>query len=139
MTRLAGVFADLGESWTERVPLPGGDFPVDGVADQVAALRRDYLFLDEGWALRLVRAYGTQARDMLGDAATVADLGETFGATLTAREVMWLMDREYARTAEDVLWRRSKLGLRVGREDAARLDAWMANRRAGSLPRAAAG
>jgi glycerol-3-phosphate dehydrogenase len=139
MTRLAGVVSGVGSSWTERVPLPGGDFPVDGVADQVAALRRAYPFLDEAWALRLVRAYGTQARDMLGDAATAADLGEDFGATLTAREVAWLMDREYARTAEDVLWRRSKLGLRVGKADAARLDAWMADRRASAMPRAAAG
>ena len=65
---------------------------------------------------------------MLGDAGSTDDLGETFDADLTAREVDWLMEREYARTAEDVLWRRSKLGLRFDADATARLADYMTGR-----------
>ncbi len=69
---------------------------------------------------------------MLGEARAEADLGTAFGATLTAREVAWLMEREYARTAEDVVWRRSKLGLRLDADQIEALDGWMTRRRAGA-------
>lgn len=118
--------------WTENAPLPGGDFPVDGVAEQIAGLRASYPFLTDRWALRLVRAYGTDAHTLLGQATEAEDLGEDFGATLTAAEVAWQMDREWARRAEDVLWRRTKLGLRLDEAQVERLDAWMAARRAES-------
>ncbi len=111
--------------WTAGVALPGGDFPHDGVAVLVDGLRRDYPFLTDFWARRMVRAYGTEARAILADAATPADLGHDFGATLTEAEVTWLMTREYARSADDVLWRRSKLGLRLGKEQAAALHDWV--------------
>ncbi|MCH2165605.1 MAG: glycerol-3-phosphate dehydrogenase [Marinovum sp.] len=104
--------------WTAGVPLPGGDFPVDGIPQMVADLRRSYLFLTERWALRLIRAYGTEAWGLLSPVRTQADLGEDFGATLTAREVDWMIDREYARTADDILWRRTKLGLRLDADQA---------------------
>ncbi|MCK0167722.1 glycerol-3-phosphate dehydrogenase [Jannaschia sp. S6380] len=116
--------------WTQDAPLPGGDFPVDGVAEQIAGLRAAYPFLTAPWALRLVRAYGTDARAVLGQATTAEDLGEDFGATLTGAEVAWQMDREWARRAEDVLWRRTKLGLRLDQAQVARLEAWMSERRA---------
>ncbi len=125
MEKIGRFFPDLPGDWTAGVPLPGGDFPVDGVDDLVAGLRRDFAFLDERWAVRLVRAYGTEAREVLGDARSAADLGEEFGASLTEREVAWLMDREYARRAADVVWRRSKLGLRMSEDQIARLDEWM--------------
>ncbi|KUF09958.1 glycerol-3-phosphate dehydrogenase [Pseudoponticoccus marisrubri] len=115
--------------WTAGVPLPGGDFPVDGVQRMVDDLRGRFPFLTEFWALRLVRAYGTEAEGILGIAATAEDLGEDFGATLTAAEVDWLMRYEYARTAEDVVWRRNKLGLRLTEEQVATLDDWMARHR----------
>ncbi len=114
-----------GGAWTAGAPLPGGDFPWDGAPRLVAELREAYPFLTEFWARRLVRAYGAEARLVLGDAPDAAALGEDFGATLTAREVAWLMDREYARTAEDVVWRRTRLGLRLSAEQIAALDAWM--------------
>jgi glycerol-3-phosphate dehydrogenase len=63
---------------------------------------------------------------MLEGARGAADLGHGFGWNLTEREVRWLMQREWARTAEDVLWRRTKLGLRLDAGEAARLEAWMA-------------
>ena len=127
-----GGHLDVGAPWTHDAPLPGGDFSVDGQHGQVAALRATYPFLTAHWAVRLVRAYGTQAAEVLGTAARADALGEDFGATLTAAEVAWQMDREWAREAADVLWRRTKLGLRMEATQVARLDAWMAERRAGA-------
>jgi glycerol-3-phosphate dehydrogenase len=133
LDKVAAEFPGLPGPWTAGVALPGGDFPVDGVSDLVARLRAKAPFLSQPWALRLVRAYGTEACDVIGDAQEAADLGRDFGATLTAREVGWLMRQEYARKAEDVVWRRSKLGLRMTADQIAALDQWMqAQRRASS-------
>lgn len=125
LEKLAPFFPKAGGPWTAGAPLPGGDFPVDGAAALKDALRAAYPFLSERWALRLVRAYGTEAPDVLGDAASAADLGRDFGATLTEREVRWLMDREYAREAEDVVWRRTKLGLKLTKDQIEALGTWM--------------
>ena len=108
--------------------MPGGDFPVDGVQDLIAKLRIDFPFLNDRWATRLVRAYGTEAADVLRDAKTKDELGTDFGADLTANEVEWLMDKEYARRADDVVWRRSKIGLRLTESQIATLDNWMKDR-----------
>ena len=126
MAKLAPFFPRAAGDWTAGVALPGGDFPVDGVAALIAALRRDYPFLSENWARRLVRAYGTEARDILGAARAPADLGRDFGATLTQAEVDWMVAREWARGAADVIWRRSKLGLRLGPDQVAALEDYMA-------------
>ena len=77
---------------------------------------------------RLVRAYGTLAADMLGDARGAADLGRCFGADLTEREVDWLIRTEWARTAADVLWRRSKLGLRLNATEVDAFHEYLAHR-----------
>jgi glycerol-3-phosphate dehydrogenase len=111
--------------WTSGAPLPGGDFPIDGAPALIAGLIADFPFLSGVWAQRLIRAYGTEARDILGTSAVAADLGEDFGATLTEAEIRWLMEREWARCADDVLWRRTKLGLRIDADGAAALDAFM--------------
>ena len=137
LDKIAAHLPETGGKWTARAPLPGGDFAVDGVEALISSLRGTYDFLDDRWARRLVRAYGTEAAEMLGDAKTKDDLGEDFGATLTEREVRWLMAREYARTAEDVLWRRTKLGLRVDADQAAALGVFMTKARQ-ERPRAAA-
>jgi glycerol-3-phosphate dehydrogenase len=115
-----------GGNWTAGVPLPGGEFPVDGVQAQIDKLLERCDFLDAPWAGRLIRTYGTQAAKMLGDAVTVEEMGTDFGAGLTAREVDWLIDREFASTPDDVLWRRSKLGLRLDPDQVAALGAYMA-------------
>ncbi|MBK5934456.1 homodimeric glycerol 3-phosphate dehydrogenase (quinone) [Rhodovulum imhoffii] len=125
MERIAPFFQGVAGGWTAGVPLPGGDFPVDGASALVVRLRQDYPFLTGAWALRLVRAYGTEAWDVLGRAHKAGDLGEDFGATLTERELCWLVGREFARSAEDVLWRRSKLGLRLDAAATARLEEWI--------------
>ena len=79
---------------------------------------------------RLAHAYGTRASKLLGSAKSIADLGLSFGATLTESEVRYLMANEWACTADDVVWRRSKLGLRVSPGEIAALDEWMAAHRA---------
>ncbi|MFV0358335.1 glycerol-3-phosphate dehydrogenase [Tropicimonas sp.] len=116
-------------TWTARAPLPGGDFPVDGVDALIARVRHAYPFLDAAWAERLVRAYGTEVPEVLGAASSADDLGRGFGHSLSEREVVWLMDREFAATAEDVLWRRSKLGLRLSAAEVEALEDWMHARR----------
>lgn len=115
-----------GAPWTADAALPGGDFKVTERDHLVTDLRADYPFLDARWALRMVKAYGTEAKDILGEAKAATDLGQDFGATLTAAEVKWLIAREFARTAEDVVWRRSKLGLRMTADQIAALDAFLA-------------
>lgn len=127
LEKIAPFIPGTAAKWTAGVPLPGGgDFPVRGVPGLIEDLRESYPFLDERWATRLVRAYGTGAAEMLGDVENAADLGVDFGASLTEREVRWLLDREFARRAEDVVWRRSKLGLRMTADQIAVLDDWMA-------------
>ncbi|MCK7613216.1 glycerol-3-phosphate dehydrogenase [Roseibium sediminicola] len=111
--------------WTAYAPLPGGDFKVTGFDEQVAALQKDYPFLPAVFATRLTRLYGTDARFILGEAASLDDLGKCFGYNLYEAEVKWLISREWARSAADVLWRRTKLGLRLSREEAADLETYM--------------
>ncbi|MER0237996.1 glycerol-3-phosphate dehydrogenase [Fulvimarina sp. MAC8] len=114
--------------WTSGAALPGGDFGVDEADRLVERLMADHPFLTERWARRLMKAYGTEAADVLGDAKTAGDLGQNFGADLTEAEVRWLMDKEFAKTADDVVWRRTKLGLRLDAEEIAALDAFMTSR-----------
>lgn len=111
--------------WTAGVALPGGDFPVDGVSDLVSQLRARHVFLDDAWALRLVRAYGTESFDILEGATQAEDLGEDFGATITARELDWAIRHEWVTAADDFLWRRTKLGLRVTAAEKDRIDAYI--------------
>ena len=111
--------------WTAAAPLPGGDFAVSQVGNLIAALIEDYPFLSDRWATRLIKAYGTDARQILGDAKSEHDLGTDFGATLTTAEVQWLMSHEFAQTAEDVVWRRSKLGLHLNKSQIAALETFM--------------
>ncbi|WP_299615837.1 glycerol-3-phosphate dehydrogenase [uncultured Tateyamaria sp.] len=115
----------LGEKWTAGVPLPGGDFKVSEVGSLTAKLAGDYPFLDQKWAARLIRAYGTEAWDVLGDAKSADDIGPDFGSTLTGAELKWMMAREYAVAGDDALWRRTKLGLRLSEDERAAVDDWM--------------
>jgi glycerol-3-phosphate dehydrogenase len=132
LAKLAPAFPQMGPAWTAGVSLPGGDFAVDGVADLRRQLLAAFPFLTEPWAARLIRAYGTDAARMLHGAKAADDLGRDFGATLTEREVDWLIAKEYARCAEDVVWRRSKLGLRMEQAQTDQLDQWIRARVAGA-------
>jgi glycerol-3-phosphate dehydrogenase len=114
-----------GAPWTGHAPLPGGDFPHDGVESLVARARGLWPYLAEPNARRMVRAYGTRLDRILADARDANALGERFGDELTAAEVRYLMRHEFAENADDVLWRRSKLGLRFNPEAEARLSRFM--------------
>ena len=116
-----------GDAWTASAPLPGGDFAMNGAPALAEALSQDYPFLEPAWADRLTKAYGTLAREWLGGARSLADLGIHFGHGLTSAEVDYLCAREWARSADDVLWRRSKLGLHFSTEQEAALADYLAN------------
>jgi glycerol-3-phosphate dehydrogenase len=90
-------------------------------------LKAQFGFLTDYWAARLVRAYGSEAAAVLGNARKPADLGRDFGATLTEAEVRWLMAHEFACTAAEVVWRRTKLGLRMTQDQMSALDSFMAS------------
>ena len=128
LRKISPYFDEFPSDWTAGVALPGGDFPVDGVEALIDTLKADFAFLDDRWAKRFVRAYGTDARMILGAAENVSDLGQDFGATLHENEVVWLMDKEFARRADDIVWRRNKLGLRLSPEQINTLDTWMLER-----------
>ncbi|RCW87201.1 glycerol-3-phosphate dehydrogenase [Paracoccus lutimaris] len=126
LAKLAPFFPKASGNWTARVALPGGDFPVDGVEALIAQLGATYPFLSPRLARRLVRTYGTEAFRLLGDAKSLSDLGRDFGAGLTEAEVNWLVRNEYALSAQDILWRRTKLGLHMNNEQVRALDDFIA-------------
>ena len=126
MERVGDVLERRGSNWTATAPLPGGDFPVTGFADLVAKLAGDYPFVEPGHARRLVRLYGTLAWEVLGKASKISDLGQFFGADLYEAEVRYLVRREWARTSEDILWRRTKRGLRLDEAGVAALETFLA-------------
>jgi glycerol-3-phosphate dehydrogenase len=130
---LKAYFPAMKPSWTETAKMPGGDMPDADFDRFFATVRQRWSFLPEALANRVSRAYGTRIEELLGSAKAMADLGEDFGAGLTAAEVDYLVRREWARSAEDILWRRSKLGLHVPADAAARIDAYIAKRNAASI------
>lgn len=125
LAKIEDHFPEMKAPWTASAPLPGGDFPVGDVKRLVADLSAAHPFLSDRDALRLIRAYGTDAAKMLAGANTREELGKDFGAGLSEREVTWLKNHEWAMTAEDIFWRRSKLGLQMTDDEIATLDAWM--------------
>ncbi|MGT2467701.1 glycerol-3-phosphate dehydrogenase (plasmid) [Mesorhizobium atlanticum] len=125
LDKIEGFLGKRGKPWTSDAPLPGGDFPATGFDAQVTKLKSAYPFLDQRLARRLTRLYGTRAQTLLGLAKSNTDLGRNFGADLHEAEVRYLVENEWAVTAEDVLWRRTKRGLHFSREQTAALDEFM--------------
>jgi len=120
-------FRKVGEPWTAGARLPGGNFtPDSGIREFCHALCAAYPFVGEDHAHRLVTTYGTRAPAILVGARSAADLGIWFGADLTEAEVEFLRREEWAMDAEDVLWRRTRLGLSFTAGEADALSAWMA-------------
>jgi glycerol-3-phosphate dehydrogenase len=112
-------------AWTAREPLPGGDF-LPGRAPLLARdLRLRFPFITPTLAHRLIAAYGTRAGDILGRAKSMKHLGESFGAGLTEAEVIYLIEHEFAASSDDILWRRSRLGLHVTPKNKKALDAYL--------------
>jgi glycerol-3-phosphate dehydrogenase len=120
--KLGQALGRAGTAWTATAALPGGDFAGGLPALEAEAARR-HPWLPAPLRHRLLRAYGTETEALLDGASSVADLGADLGAGLTERELEWLRREEWARTAEDVLWRRSKLGLHMTPEERAGLEA----------------
>ena len=119
-------FYPMSPRWTAKAPLPGGDFGWTRFDAEVEAARERWRFLTEPQAQRLVAAYGSRIAAVLGDAKDRADLGPSFGPELTGAEVRYLMAKEWARFADDILWRRSKLGLTTPAADREALATFMA-------------
>lgn len=115
--------------WTETAPLPGGHFAIDDVDKVCEQLHQDYPFLSKEEAIRYIKHYGTRARDFLDNAQSYKDLGESFGHGLYQREVEYQMKSEWAVTAEDILWRRTKLGLAFSKSETEALKSWLAMNR----------
>jgi glycerol-3-phosphate dehydrogenase len=112
LDQLARFLPPHGPAWTARAVFPGGDMP-QGFDRFLDELKRDKPFLGDALALRLARAYGTRVFDIVKDALVRADLGRDFGCGLSEAEIAYLREMEWARTADDILWRRSKLGLHM--------------------------
>ena len=132
LARIAAVLPQARQNagWSARATLPGGDFPVTGAEALATTLRGEYPFLSEREARRYVRHYGTETRRILGTSRRRQDLGRDFGGDLTEAEVSFLMRHEFARSAEDVVWRRTKSGLRMAEGEIAALGRWMGSRQA---------
>jgi glycerol-3-phosphate dehydrogenase len=123
---LAPFFAAPGGAWTAGTALPGGDMPGADFAAFLAAAGARWPWLPKPLCRRLARAYGTRMERLLDGHAGLGELGQDFGGGLREAELVYLRDTEWARTAEDVLWRRSKLGLHAGPDTAKRIEAWFA-------------
>ena len=124
LAKLGKAMTIPGGEWTKGAPLPGGDMPDADFAQFLWHASERWDWLPAETLLRFARAYGTRMETMLGDAASLSDLGNHLGGDLYEAELRYLVDHEYARTAEDVLWRRSKLGLHLPFEEQAKVADW---------------
>ena len=125
MDAITPFFDGLAPKWTAGVPLPGGDFPVDGFLTLVAEIETEYPFLPPGLPRRLVRAYGTDVRHILANVSSAVDLGDDYGAGIFKPELDWVIDQEWVACAEDFVWRRTRLGLRLTADQIAAIDAYI--------------
>ena len=122
----------LGErkaKWTAGAIYSGGDFAVDGYDDLVSRYCEKYPFIENGIIQRLVRLYGTNTLEILGDAKSVKALGIDFGQGLYECEVRYLMENEWVLEASDILYRRTKLGIRMTKAQSKKLETWVAKNR----------
>jgi glycerol-3-phosphate dehydrogenase len=128
LDKLRPSFPQMTGSWTGTKALPGGDIPGADFEACVLALARQYPGLPAGYVRALARRHGSRAVRILGDAASIADLGAHFGHTLHAREVDYLVASEWAITADDILWRRTKCGLHLNQAERDAVAAYLAAR-----------
>ncbi len=123
LKKLKPFLPDMGGEWTGQAVLPGGEF--GSTFDEfVTAQKNKYKFLPDDLLLRLCRSYGIKMNDWLGGAKSLSDLGQYFGGGLYQREVEYLIKNEWAKTAEDILWRRTKAGLHMNKAERDNFRAW---------------
>lgn len=127
--KIEALLEKKGQAWTASAPLPGGNIALDDWEDFRSSIEAQFAGLPRSLLDRLIRHYGTKTTVILGKAKDVGDLGQHFGADLYEAEVRFLIDQEWARSAADVLWRRTKLGLRMDKASVRELDRWMAENR----------
>lgn len=125
LEKIEALIGKKGGPWTANAALPGGEFAAGSFDSELARLQSDYPFLDAVHARRLMRLYGTRARKILGNARALADLGKHFGADLFEAELRYLVANEWAVTAQDVIWRRTKRGLHLDAEQVAQIDQFL--------------
>jgi glycerol-3-phosphate dehydrogenase len=130
MELLQRFFPAMKPAWTGSVALPGGDLPNGDLGSFAGEIARKFPFLGGQAAWRLARSYGTDTFKMLKGVRDAGDLGHVYGMGFSMRELEWLIREEWARTADDVLWRRSKLGLHFSRDDKAAIAAQFEAQRA---------
>lgn len=116
LERLSRYHEGCGDAWTHSCPLPGGDFALAEHDDLLDALKQRYAFVDPATVARLFRAYGTRIHQVLDEASGPEQLGAHFGGGLYQVEIDHLLKSEWARTGDDILWRRSRLGLHLSPE-----------------------
>ena len=134
LVKLAEALGPLGEPWTAAAPLPGGNIADADFDGYLARFRKERPWMPADLAWRYVRNYGTRAEAIVAGARALADLGEDFGDGLYGAEMSYLREHEWAQTADDILWRRSKMGLHVSEQTRQRLEAWL-ERQDGGRPR----
>lgn len=128
LAELAPFYPEMGATWTDGKPLPGGDMPA--FAEQVSAVVAQYPFLSAEIAAKLVGRHGSRVAALLDGATTAADMGEFFGTgahQLSEREIKFFMREEWAETADDILWRRTKCGLHMDANEQKRATQFIAN------------
>jgi glycerol-3-phosphate dehydrogenase len=126
MQRLSPFLRPVGPGRTAKETLPGGDFGTGGITGFEADLRREHGWLGRAQARRYVRTYGTRAAELIAGAKRIEDLGRYFGANLYEREIDFLVRTEWARSAEDIVWRRTKLGLRLSAAEIHNIEQYLA-------------
>ncbi|MBV9620122.1 MAG: glycerol-3-phosphate dehydrogenase, partial [Gammaproteobacteria bacterium] len=132
LLRLAQVLRVPGRAWTAGAALPGGEMPQGSFALFARQLEDRLPWLPPSLRRRYAHAYGTRIERMLGSAGSLEQLGAEVLPQLYERELEYLVDEEFARTSADILWRRTKLGLHLGRADTAALDRWLERHAPGS-------
>ena len=125
MDEIESQLGKRGSDWTKGATLVGGDFPVAGLDDLIADYMRRYSFVSRELMTRLVRTYGTETGKLLGNAETETDLGRDLGAGLHEIEARYLIEHEWAETAEDILFRRTKLGIRLSTSQVRQVQQWV--------------
>jgi len=133
LDKLAPHLGGSRPAWTATIPLPGGDIPGGNMAVLLEAIQRKWSWLPAPIARRYARAYGTRIERILGNGGALADLGRPLGDGVYEAELAYLVEAEWAETAEDVLWRRSKRGRQVSPATARADEDWMRARTSGAL------
>ena len=127
LEHIENFLGERGESWTENSRLPGGDIKVATLSEFEAKLKSKYSFFTNELIRRLARSYGEISFDIFGDADSLDSLGENFGAGLYEAEVKYLINKEWARSSNDILFRRSKLGLLLSKTEVENLNLFLKN------------